>query len=167
MKIIKIKDKEFIVDDEDFDWLNDLRWSITKNYAYLSNGKARHQNRRIYLHRLIMLAEFGYDKVWDYDYNVDHIDRNPFNCQKYNLRLVNKQQNTWNRNKQKRNHGYIGVQHQKSYYKGKTKKYPNKWTALINSKYLGSFNNPIDAAKAYDKECLKLRGKYAVLNFPN
>src|ERR1700743_3236870 len=100
MKILKIKDKEFKIDDEDFEWLSDLgKWHLTgSNYQYaaLSNCK-KHQGMTIYLHRLILLAEFGYEKLWDRDYCVDHIDRNPLNCQKSNLRIVTYKENSLNR----------------------------------------------------------------------
>ena len=33
--------------------------------------------------------------------------------------------------------------------------------------YLGSFNNQIDAARAYDKATKKYHGRFAALNFPD
>ena len=47
----------------------------------------------------------------------------------------------------------------------------NQWRANIRDengkiKSLGGYNNEVDAAKAYDKACLKYHGEFAVLNFP-
>lgn len=52
--------------------------------------------------------------------------------------------------------GYRGV----SFIKGR-----NKWRATIKKKEIGKFLSKIEAAKAYDKEALKLWGKQAPLNF--
>jgi len=46
-----------------------------------------------------------------------------------------------------------------------------KWEARIKVHrkryYLGRFDNPIDAAKAYDAAARELHGEFAWLNFPN
>ncbi len=174
MKILNIKGKEFQVDDEDFEWLNDLNWCLTSiNLRYASIGHGvKHQHRQIYLHRMIMLAEYGYDKVWDGDVVIDHIDRNTFNNQKSNLRLINRQENTWNRAKQKKfkpnsitSSKFIGVY--RNFWKTKNGEIKlGTYTATISGKNIGSYKTQEEAAQAYDKECLKLRGKFAILNFP-
>ena len=46
----------------------------------------------------------------------------------------------------------------------------NKWKAVITeaeqSYYLGTFNSPEAAARAYDRAALKYRGKHTKLHFP-
>lgn len=46
-----------------------------------------------------------------------------------------------------------------------------KWVSKIkNAKkevHIGSFRNPLDAAKAYDKKAVEIHGDSAILNFPN
>jgi hypothetical protein len=52
---------------------------------------------------------------------------------------------------------YIGV----SWYK------PNKkWKSSINNKFIGYFNNEINAAKARDIATLQFHGKYGKYNYP-
>lgn len=171
MKLLKISNKDFMVDDEDYEWLADLKpWRVAGSglkYACLSPSR-KYMGQVIYLHRLIMLAEHGHDVI---GMDIDHIDRNPFNCQKSNMRLVTEQENTWNRiNKKKDKNAvsyscYVGVRKNSSTFKGKRYLY-NSWSAWIATKYIGSFKTEIEAAKAYDKEAVKIRGSFAQLNFP-
>ena len=91
---------------------------------------------------------------------VDHIDRNPFNNQKSNLRRVTFQQNVMNRGKYaKASSRYKGV--------GWFKKY-KKWRAgiALNDRYyhLGYFTDEKAAALAYNNKAKELFGEYAFLN---
>lgn len=94
---------------------------------------------------------------------VDHRDLNPLNNQRENLRLATYSDNMHNRSKMKNNtSGYIGVTWHKT---------NKKWRASIECnkvcEYLGSYDDPIEAAKARDKAAKRLHGEFAVLNFPN
>lgn len=106
------------------------------------------------MHRLIMgFPEGKY---------VDHINGNSLDNRKSNLRVCTNSENQRNRYKTIRNtSGYKGV-------RLNTKR--NKYDAEIGHHgkhyYLGTFLNPVDAAKAYDEMARKLHGEFAVLNFP-
>lgn len=95
----------------------------------------------------------------------DHINRNGLDNRKANLRPVTRAQNTLNRlYKFKRKDS-------PSKYKGVTwHKYTKKWQAQIcyagKHKFVGYFNDEIQAAKAYDAAAIKYHKDFAVLNFP-
>jgi hypothetical protein len=91
---------------------------------------------------------------------IDHINRRGWDNSRRNLRVCNQIDNMKNRVKNKNNKsGYKGVRYHKA---------TKKWHAEIGfdnaKKYLGLFNNPIDAAIAYNNAAIKYHGDFAILN---
>lgn len=134
-----------IVDDEDYEELSKYRWhSAGGGYAWRMRPKKAGEkwDRRIGLHRHVMNLDEDDDRV------VDHIDRNPLNNQKANLRICTEAENALNRSMLSSN---------KSGYKGVSwAKHLGKWRAQI------SFNRKIYSAgvhetaeAAYEAYCLK------------
>lgn len=79
------------VDDEDFERFGQLKWSA---YGSARNYAARggpHPGMSVYLHREILGNPEGMV--------VDHIDRNPLNNQRSNLRVASKSDDLRNREK--------------------------------------------------------------------
>lgn len=106
------------------------------------------------IHRFV--AEHFLDS-WNPNLNVDHIDMNKLNNHYLNLRMCTKSQNAMNRTKQIDNKsGFKGV-----YWN--TQK--NKWIAQCKKDgkqhYLGSYDNKLDAARAYMEGAKKLHGEFA------
>ena len=96
-------------------------------------------------------------------YSVDHIDNNPLNNQKYNLRICLLKDNSKNSTKRKNTSSkYKGV-----YFETGTKKYKANIKVNYKTISLGRFTNEIDAAKAYDAAAIKYFGEFANLNFKN
>jgi hypothetical protein len=154
MKQIKLTQNTFaIVDDEDYPYLSKFKYHVKKKSPtrwYAARLESRNGKQiTIYMHMDIMKPKKGFD--------VDHEDHNGLNNQRYNLRECTHAQNTRNKHKSSNN---------KSGYKGVIKM-GNKWRAKIRQIYLGLFDSPIDAARAYDKKALELFGEYAALNFPD
>ncbi len=153
MKQIPLTQGKFaLVDDEDFEYLNQWKWCVSAdNYAKRGvwiDGKVKCR----YMHRLIM-------RINDRKVFIDHKDHNGLNNQKENLRLATHSQNSMNTTAQKQSVSkYLGVSLSKK----------NPWTAQIGfngiQKYLGGFNNEIDAAKAYNEAAIKYHGEFANLN---
>lgn len=156
MKLLKIispeKESYTIVDDEDYELVCGYRWRLHRGYV-----QACTKGTTIHVHRLILGLK---PKVGI----VDHIDGNPLNNQKSNLRLCTSSQNSMNRRKSIVN---------KSGYKGVCWRYNTNgknWCATIykNAKqfHLGYFWTAEEAAKVYDEKALELFGDFARLNYP-
>lgn len=128
----KNKKVEVLIDDEDFEKVKQYNWWIKKNNYVYTNTRGSKNRTSIYLHRLIVECPEGKD--------VDHINHNPLDNRKSNLRVVTRSQNNFN----KRNIN-AGVS-----------KFRNKWRARIKinkkEKHLGIFET--------FEEALKVRKKY-------
>ncbi|MBN2020335.1 MAG: HNH endonuclease [Sedimentisphaerales bacterium] len=93
---------------------------------------------------------------------VDHLNRDPLDNRLANLRPATHSQNTQNSTKKKNaSSKFFGVWFHKP---------SGKWCASIRyngkSIWLGSFDNEIDAALAYDAAARKYYGEFAKVNFP-
>lgn len=149
MKIIKLtKNKETIVDDEDYNRLIIHSWCLsTSNYAkrgeYI-NGK----NYTVSMHREILGLAHGDGKL------VDHINRNKLDNQKHNLRIADKSINAYN--------SKIRIDNSSQYRGVHYHKQKGKWQARIckNGKRIscGLFDSPADAAIAYNNFYFKING---------
>ena len=109
------------------------------------------------LHRVLM--GFPENKV------VDHIDENPLNNLRENLRICTHSENQRNRGTPKSNStGYIGI----SYINGRTclSHYQASVTISGATHYIGSYYTALLAAVAYDDYIKKIKDEYSTLNFP-
>lgn len=141
-----------LVDDEDYEWLNQWNWTAHKKatksrilfYAVRSSGQGLGQiKRHDSMHRLIMDGKKGQI--------TDHINGNGLDNRRCNLRVVTFRQNQQNR-------------HVKT-----TSKYPgvslehNRWKATMHldgkTHYLGHFGTEIEAFNAYRKAVHELTGE--------
>jgi hypothetical protein len=145
-----------IVDDDDYEFLNTMKWFAHKrgNHFYATR---KYLNKQISMHRQIM-------GIGDLPIIIDHKDLNTLNNQKNNLRLSNKSQNNCNTKIRIDNtSNYKGVAPFRSRGKG-----PLKWRSTISKDkkwyHLGYFKTPEEAAKAYNEAAIKYHGEFANLN---
>lgn len=158
MKQIQLTKGQFaLVDEEDFDYLNQWKWHACKYkttfYARrtirLKNGK----KAQIHMHRLIL-------ELTDPSILCDHIDHNGLNNCRSNLRTANYSQSITNRNSHTDSISkYLGVTWDKN---------RGKWMVRIckdrNHFNLGRFDDEKDAAKCYNEKAIELHGEFANLN---
>lgn len=157
MKKIKLTQGKFaLVDDEDFDFLNQFKWRLSNsNYAVRwENLPGKSHNRLLQMHRVIMNTPKGL--------LVDHINHDTLDNRKENLRNCTPSENKYNSGKYRTG---------KMKYKGIAKHSLNRWKVQIkkdNVHYRAyGFTSEEDAARAYDQMAKELHGEFAVLNFPN
>lgn len=136
-----------LVDDEDYELMSRLSWRAQKD----SSGNWR-PFATVRPQRLLVDAPL-----------IDHVNCDPFDNRKINLRAASKRQNAWNRPPDRRNvTGFKGVY--------PNKQLPGTYEARIQVDhkriYLGHFHDPSDAARAYDKAASQYYGEFAWLNFP-
>lgn len=160
MKEIKLTiGKIALVDDDNFEMLSKIKWSTSFRCA--TNGKIGK------MHRYIL-------GITNPKIIVDHIDRNPFNNQKSNLRICSSAENAQNKNGRGKSK-YLGVSIVQT-----TKKYKRKdgVITVIKSKpiivakikrgskykHLGIFKTEESAAQAYNDAALAYYGVNAGIN---
>lgn len=144
---------EFIIDAEDIEAVSQYWWYKKPDQDYIicdlhHKGKLL---RRIRLHRFLM------NVLDDNRVVVDHINRNPRDCRKSNMRIATQSQNCLNKSRHSKNtSGYTGVQYEKS--KG-------KYVAIIQiarvNIRLGSSESKIECAQMYNEAAKILYGDFA------
>jgi hypothetical protein len=118
----------------------------------------------IMLHRQLLQKEVDEkDLRTKIKHVIDHINNNPLDNRRLNLRVVTGAQNSLNRSPNR---------NKSSRYKGVSKKKDNnRFTVDIcyqgKSVRIGTFEDEIEAAKAYDAAAKKYFGDFAYLNFPD
>lgn len=153
MKEIQLtKGNVALVDDADYEWLNQWKWQTKtgKNTLYATRTITIHNGKRItiWMHRLIL-------GLTDPKTFGDHEDGNGLNNQRYNIRECTRRENNRNRRPEKGSLKGVDIHN-------------NLYRARINnghrSVHLGYFRDEISAAKAYNEAALEFHGKFAKLN---
>jgi len=154
--IFLTQNKVAIVDDADFEFLNQFKWQYhLPGYAWrtdYSGGK----KKTVPMHRLIINTPKGME--------TDHINGNGLDNRRNNLRFATKQENQMNQRVQKRN--------KSSKYKGVNwHKVTQKWQVRIHKNkvvlHIGCFDSEKEAALAYNLKAQELFGEFARLNIIN
>lgn len=148
-KILK-RGTTLLFDEADLPIIEANNWQSNNGYIFYTktiDGKLT----RYYLHRVLTDAPKGLV--------VDHINGNPSDNRRENLRVCQVEDNA--RNRAKPSSGELSV------YKG-VKPRRGKFEANIGKgesyKYLGTFETEVDAAIAYNIEARKIFGEYVRLN---
>ena len=144
---VKNSSEPALVDREDVEKVINHRWyKNTNGYAMAANW--------MLMHRMVL----GLTK--DDPVKVDHINGDPLDNRKKNLRTCSHAENMANRKRHKNSKtGFKGVYNEGSKFKFViTKDRKQYWKC--------GFVTAKDAACAYDKAAIELHGEFARLNFP-
>lgn len=147
------------MDPEDYARLAKYKWHLSgrRGAFYAARCmwvRSERKTKSPKMHREIM-------KVDDNLY-IDHINGDGLDNRKANLRAATALQNSWNSQKTRRKSW--------SRYKGVTwNKRGEKWISQIQAngkiKFIGRFDDEVQAAKAYDRAAKEYHGEFAALNF--
>lgn len=157
MKKIPLTQGKFaLVDDEDFERLNQWKWQFTGGYVRRTVYHGTDENGKrirevVWMHKLVVSCPPNFV--------VDHKDGNPLNNQKENLRICTGRENLYNQRKQ--------ASPASSSYKGVTLQH-GKFLARLRVKgrliVIGYFTDETAAACAYNHYAQMAFGEYASLN---
>lgn len=157
LRLRSINERHFIIDARDWALIKGYKWYVRSDGGDRLYVTAWANNKKAYLHRVIMGARGGEQ--------VDHKFGTTCDNRLYNLRIATPSQNAQNRRKKRHYKGkpcsseYKGVDYFKSL---------GKWRARIRvngrTKFLGYFNHPVEAAMAYD-EAAREYHEFPCINF--
>lgn len=145
MKKIPLTQGKFaLVDDEDFERVNQFKWAAQNEHGHW------YAVRVVRMHRFILNAPEAF--------HVDHVDDDGLNNQGANIRICTPSQNQHNRIKQQGS----------SKYKGVTKYINGKWRVVVGicgkSTHFGYYEDEREAALVYDRVAVKHFGEFARTN---
>lgn len=145
-----------LIDRADLQLVEGRGWMLHAGHPTCQYAMSRDdEDRTIYMHRVLLGARPGDE--------VDHVDRNGLNNRRSNLRIVAHVQNVWNAR------GQLG---KTSQFKGVSwAKRERCWVAGLNQRsapkrFLGFYDDEVEAALAYDAAARATYGEFGFLNFP-
>jgi len=156
MKFIPLtRGKRALIDDGDFEWLSQWKWSLSGDGRYAVRTRRVSEQPgplAIYMHRELA-AHYELPEV-------DHRNGITLDNRRSNLRPCTHRQNQANR----------PGRFTSSRYRGLTRRQQASgrivWIAQLTHRYLGTFTDEITAARTYDEAAFTLYGEFARLNFP-
>lgn len=146
-----------VIDSEDYSMASAWSWRCThigtyhQPRAWIAGSAGRYKTS---IGRYLLDAPTGVE--------VDHINGDPLDNRRANLRVVDKKQNQWNQHNVRGRIGFKGVS-----WDNKRQCYVGRIRDGIHCLYLGNFAEAEWAARAYDRAAFDQRGAYAKLDFPN
>lgn len=154
-RVIKLSSGEFVrVDEEDYEKLNQYRWTLFKSEKWQYAIRTEYKNgsqKTIYMHRDIM-------GVTDPKVYVDHRDHDGLNNQKSNLRISDNRFNQYNVGKKSTS---------KQKYKNIRKLSGDRWQVRVRTPKGNRVERVVyseeDAVKLYNELALKYHGEFAYL----
>lgn len=145
-QILLTQDKVTLVDDSDYDYLNQWKWCYHNGYAIRNSsrkGIVKVKSSQIFLHHLVI----GITRLpIMLELMTDHIDGDKLNNQRYNLRIVTNRINQGNRIEHRKGK-LVGTRLMTDHFRVK----PWEAHVTMNGKqtYLGYYETAQEAHDAY------------------
>lgn len=144
--------KTALVDDSDYEALMQHKWFLGCGGYAIRHVWDGGKNRTEHMHRVIIGKDCeGFD--------VDHINGDPLDNRRSNLRIATRSQNMANARPHRDGTGYKGVTYDK-----RRKRYFARICQNYKQRFLGYYDTAEDAAKAYDAAAADAFGTYSRLN---
>jgi len=152
-KILLSSGRHTLIDSEDFSRVCKHKWRDAKG-SVITTIKENNKYKTVSLHRFIL------------NYNgkkfIDHINNNPLDNRKENLRIATISENGGN-SLPNYNKTYKGISYRKE-HKHRLKPYYCRITCRGKVYELGYYKTEIEAIKAYNKKAKELFGEFAKIN---
>lgn len=123
--VLKVKNREVLIDSQDLELVSKYKWHISSTGYVVWRGRLAGKRKTIRMHRLITSCPEGMV--------VDHINHNPFDNRRENLRICTQAENT--RNRKDPGKGYWFQRQNRN------------WVVELNSKHVGTFATEEEAAR--------------------
>jgi hypothetical protein len=159
-RLIPLDDsKNAIVDPVDFERLSRFRWTATRSDSGIYYA-VRSDRGCVWMHRQILQHRYP---------ETDHIDGDGLNNRRRNLRPASTRDNQRNmrNSKNQKLGGFKGVSWRTRDQGWRAQIRIPDATGVSKTVWLGMFDDPFDAARAYDAAARDHFGEFAALNFPD
>lgn len=151
-KIIRLRNRGYsLIDESDYGPVGELKWFQTVRGYTMSTKTFKQPPKRLSIHRLVLPTKPGFE--------VDHINRNPLDNRRSNLRQCTHAQNLTNIVKPRKRMAYRGV-----YKRSKGARYEVLFKVNGKPKCFGHYDTELEAAKAYNVFIKQYQGEFAILN---
>lgn len=142
-----------IVDDEDYDFIASMKWSVSRSDQISERWYASRSRSSVttYMHRLIAGAQQGVQ--------VDHMNGDSLDNRRANLRFASQSQNNANARFKRGVSGLRGVYLERGTFRAQVNEHGR-------TVHIGNFTTATEAAFARDRAARNLYGEFATLNFP-
>lgn len=142
-----------LIDAADYEFASQFKWHALPSHGRfyaarrISVGGVR---RVLRLHRVLVDAPD--------DMLVDHKNGDSLDNRRDNLRICTASENSvnWHRRSAKKSCAFRGVSRHSA----------TRWRVKLDNRHLGLFADQTEAARAYDREALRVHGEFAITNFP-
>jgi len=152
-EILLTHGKIALVDDADFDFLNQWVWfahyNKNGNNWYAARKSPRPEHKEILMYKVLLDPSKNI--------HVHFKNKNSLDLQRNNVQLMTLSADR---------HNKLHRTHKTSKYKGVSWNNQKKnWRAYIRTTYLGSYKSELEAAYVYDKAAKEVFGEFARTNF--